>query len=287
MSLHAILYIFDLDIQPPGKKLTALCAANFVGPDGCACPGYKRLARMSGQSVRTVERHLEQLFTEGVFHRVPRPAGVGRNTPSWFRLNAPPERLSSTRSQSPGSAVSRLQRPDTMAAHLISGETTNCAIARRVEQTNETICADTQGLGTRHLSEPSIEESDSESVSESIARIPTQFTEGIASQAHAIWGRTCRDALIALGDGKFKSWIADLQLVAADGRSLTLGARTSFHRDYVRTHLADELAKLSGMEIKVTVVPRSNMANRAGERRSPSQNPQNAPKVSSPTDEKG
>jgi len=66
MSREAIQLVWDLFPEGGGTMITALALANHGGPDGDHIfPSVARVARMTRQSERTVQRHIQAMIEAG------------------------------------------------------------------------------------------------------------------------------------------------------------------------------------------------------------------------------
>lgn len=68
MSVQAMAWAFSVELSP-GPKFTLLALANFADEDGDCYPGQERLAQMTGQDVRTIQRHLKAMEESGILTR--------------------------------------------------------------------------------------------------------------------------------------------------------------------------------------------------------------------------
>ena len=80
MSFQAINWAYNLPVKPAGRKFVLVTLANFATERAEAWPGQKRLARDTGQSVRSVSDHLAALEQEGLISRCERRRKNGSRT---------------------------------------------------------------------------------------------------------------------------------------------------------------------------------------------------------------
>lgn len=69
MSVKAIDWAFEQKIKSPGQKLVLVALANFADDKGHCFPSYATVGKISGQSERTVMRHMASLEEAGLVSR--------------------------------------------------------------------------------------------------------------------------------------------------------------------------------------------------------------------------
>jgi hypothetical protein len=93
MSHWASTWAYEQDIQPCGRKFVLVALAGFADEDGFCYPSQETLAKMTGQDVRSVKRHLKALEADEVIKRQPRWKRAGGRNSDGYTLQAPPSRL--------------------------------------------------------------------------------------------------------------------------------------------------------------------------------------------------
>jgi helix-turn-helix protein len=100
MSIKVSSQVWELKL-PTNEKLLLLALADFADDSGARCyPGKKRLARMTGQSVRQVQRNLQSLKKKNLAVPVHYEKG-GRQKSTEFHLH--PENGEKTETETPAS----------------------------------------------------------------------------------------------------------------------------------------------------------------------------------------
>lgn len=92
MSHWASTWAYEQDIQPCGRKFVLVALAGFADEDGFCYPSQDTLATMTGQEVRSVQRHLVALEKGGLIKRKHRRK-EGHRTSDGYTLQAPASRL--------------------------------------------------------------------------------------------------------------------------------------------------------------------------------------------------
>lgn len=72
MSVKAIAWAFDLEIDDPSAKFVLVAICDHVDEDGWCWPSLSRLARKTGFDRSTVQRSMQKLVDRGLLRRVPR-----------------------------------------------------------------------------------------------------------------------------------------------------------------------------------------------------------------------
>jgi hypothetical protein len=81
MSNRALTWAFEQAVEPAGAKFVLVALADGAGDEDYSCiSGQERLARMTGQGVRTVRRHLDDLERAGLIVRERRKRKDGSRT---------------------------------------------------------------------------------------------------------------------------------------------------------------------------------------------------------------
>lgn len=93
MSHWASSWAYEQDIQPCGRKFVLVALAGFADEDGFCYPSQETLAKMTGQDVRSVKRHLKALENDEVIKRKARWKSAGGRNSDGYTLQAPPDRL--------------------------------------------------------------------------------------------------------------------------------------------------------------------------------------------------
>jgi len=91
MSIHAIGWALDQDVEPTGRKFVLVALANFADTEGRCYPSQRTLAKITSQNERTVRRHLYDLeHINELIKRVEvrRKSDGGRTTDDYY-LQAP------------------------------------------------------------------------------------------------------------------------------------------------------------------------------------------------------
>ena len=109
MSVEAVAWAFAQEVTPAGRKFVLVALANHADAEGRCFPSQKRLAFMTGQSVRAVRDHLAALEEAGLITRVEtrRESDGGRTSDTIF-LNAPPDVLDPSRGADDGGDPDRV-----------------------------------------------------------------------------------------------------------------------------------------------------------------------------------
>lgn len=87
MSITALNWAFSAEVKSPAAKFVLVALSNYADEDGYCYPSQARLARDTGQSDRTVRRHLAQLEADGWITRRQRRRQNGSRTSDAFNLN--------------------------------------------------------------------------------------------------------------------------------------------------------------------------------------------------------
>lgn len=87
MSNRALNWAFDQDVSPAGAKFVLVALADFADEAHSCYPAQERLARMTGQSVASVGRHLTALERAGFIARQRRTSARGYRTSDRFVLH--------------------------------------------------------------------------------------------------------------------------------------------------------------------------------------------------------
>ena len=87
MSNEAIGWAYRQPIESAGKKFVLVALADFADESWTCYPGQARIAAMTGQNVRSVRRHLEELEAEGYIERKRRFLGNGQRTSDRYVIN--------------------------------------------------------------------------------------------------------------------------------------------------------------------------------------------------------
>jgi hypothetical protein len=101
MSHWASTWAYEQDVQPCGRKFVLVALADFADEDGFCYPSQETLAKMTGQDVRTVRRHLKSLENDKLIRRSPRWKKTGGRTSDGYGLLAPASRLKPNRTERP------------------------------------------------------------------------------------------------------------------------------------------------------------------------------------------
>lgn len=122
MSVHALAWAFEQEIEPSGRKFVLVALADHADAQGRCYPSQVRLAFMTGQGVRTVRRHLADLEELGFITRAEtRRESDGGRTSDTVWLNAPPERLDPSHGATEADDRVPTKRPTTPPAKMARG----------------------------------------------------------------------------------------------------------------------------------------------------------------------
>ncbi|MEW8440970.1 MAG: helix-turn-helix domain-containing protein [Candidatus Thiodiazotropha taylori] len=87
MSINAINWAFDQDIESPQAKFVLVSLANHANKDGTCYPGIDTLCRKTAMHRATVIRHIQTLINDKFIKKVIRPGdGSGRKS-NLYQLN--------------------------------------------------------------------------------------------------------------------------------------------------------------------------------------------------------
>lgn len=86
MSVEALSWAFQQDVQPAAKKLVLLALANRADEDGCCYPGYNRLASQCSLDRRTVIRQIDALIEDGLILKKDRVRENGSTTSNMYQI---------------------------------------------------------------------------------------------------------------------------------------------------------------------------------------------------------
>ena len=87
MSITALNWAFSAKVESSNAKFILVALSNFADEDGYCYPSQARLARDTGQSERSVRRHLAQLEADQWITRSERRRKNGSRTSDAFTLN--------------------------------------------------------------------------------------------------------------------------------------------------------------------------------------------------------
>lgn len=86
MSIQALNWAYQQDVEPAARKFVLVTLANYASEDGHCYPSQETLAKMTGQSERTVREHLKALEHDGLIRRDGRRRKDGKRTSDEFFL---------------------------------------------------------------------------------------------------------------------------------------------------------------------------------------------------------
>jgi hypothetical protein len=86
MSHWASAWAYEQPIKLSGRKFILVALANFADAEGFCFPGQDTLADMTGQDVRSVQRHLTALEKDGYIARKHRHKGARRTSDGYTLL---------------------------------------------------------------------------------------------------------------------------------------------------------------------------------------------------------
>lgn len=92
MSIDALKWAKDQEAGSPGAKLVLLVLADYADEHGVSWPSKRKLAKVSEQNPRTIQRHLQHLQKIGLIIVDARSMKDGRQTSNGYRL--PLDRMS-------------------------------------------------------------------------------------------------------------------------------------------------------------------------------------------------
>ncbi len=87
MSITALNWAFSAKVESSNAKFILVALSNYADEDGYCYPSQARLARDTGQSERSVRRHLAQLEADEWITRSERRRKNGSRTSDAFNLN--------------------------------------------------------------------------------------------------------------------------------------------------------------------------------------------------------
>ena len=87
MSITALNWAFSAKVKSSNAKFILVALSNYADEDGYCYPSQARLARDTGQSERSVRRHLAQLEADQWITRSERRRKNGSRTSDAFNLN--------------------------------------------------------------------------------------------------------------------------------------------------------------------------------------------------------
>lgn len=119
MSIKAINWVMNLELDNPGAKMALMVLANYANEDDIAYPSQANIAQKSCQSERAVRRHLSDLESQGVISRTKRTNDQGHYISDLFKLNTD------------------IQRPICPAANLTDGQKRHDPAANLAGNTKE------------------------------------------------------------------------------------------------------------------------------------------------------
>ena len=88
MAFEYIGWAYHQHVSPSAAKFVLVALADSANADGYCFPGQQRLARMTGQSVRSVRAHIKNLEADGYLRRSPRRRKDGSRTSDGYYLPA-------------------------------------------------------------------------------------------------------------------------------------------------------------------------------------------------------
>lgn len=65
MSAEILSLVLSSDLLTPGERLTFAALANYSNADGCCWPAQETIAKSTGSTRETVNRHLKSLEKKG------------------------------------------------------------------------------------------------------------------------------------------------------------------------------------------------------------------------------
>lgn len=127
MSVQAMAWAFDMQMESPSAKLVLLALANFADEEGKCWPSQERLAAMSSQSVDSVQRRLKELVELGFITTIRRARKSSVYCVAWSP-SMKPQSAASSPSMKPQTPTMKPQN-DPMMPHL-------CGIEPSIRTTN-------------------------------------------------------------------------------------------------------------------------------------------------------
>jgi SOS-response transcriptional repressor LexA len=116
MSVDALTWAKKQKTGSPAKKCLLMMLADYADEDGCCWPSQETLARVTEQSIDSVQRQLKQLEDDGLVRRRGRGVRNGRRAVTIYALPMAPDivQLATTpQSAAPQIAASRITTPQT------------------------------------------------------------------------------------------------------------------------------------------------------------------------------
>ncbi len=121
MSIWAQKWAYEQSVTNSGAKFVLVALANFADEEGNCWPSQPTIARMTGQSVRTVRSHLKNLEEGGYISREGRRRQNGSYSSDYFQLLTASENLRPCPAPAAKKPASD-QRQNPPAADFASGE---------------------------------------------------------------------------------------------------------------------------------------------------------------------
>lgn len=264
MSIEAWVAVLHAEIADSPKKAVLAGLANHAGPDGRhAYPSVVRLSVYSGLAERTVTRVLGELVTDGLVSIVRQ--GGGRGHPTEYALDM--ERLAGMRDP-------RLKALDMAVAayrERVSGSQGSDAQGQplgreRVTLTPQRVTLAT-GKGDSLSPEPLITSHNPQEEQEETAAPPPPRT----SRDQTPWNHALLALKKTLNKADYDTWVRDTEILSISNGSVIIGARNSYGAEWLREHVAlnvaAALAHALGRPVKVAfeVAPPSSLPSSLGE----------------------
>ena len=122
MSLAATAWAYRQDPGDPGAKFVLVALADFADEVGSCYPSQSTLARMTGQSDRTVRRHLKAMEKSGLIRRERRFGAGGSRTSDRYVLALSTPGQIDQRSDCPVVTVTSGQNDQRSSGPLTTGQ---------------------------------------------------------------------------------------------------------------------------------------------------------------------
>lgn len=137
MSVWATKWAYEQDVTPCGAKFVLVALADFADAEGHCYPSQKRLAKMTGQSERSVRDHVLMLEEQGFLRRVKRTKADGTRATDEFFLNGPLTAFDPAAKSAGGESLQRQLSPKPPATLSIQPAAKSAAYPLEREPSNE------------------------------------------------------------------------------------------------------------------------------------------------------
>lgn len=231
MTWRHFTWVLTQPIEPAGAKhIATLLAWRATDGDNHSFPTQERLAKESGQGLRTVRRHLGMLERDGWISRTRRRAKDGRYVVDGYLLNVDDNDIEA--------AVAAVKRKP--PANLAGGPAANMAggPAAKNGQASGQIGRASGQIG-QHIE-----------MKDTLRNNTMNLEPGTVER----WQEACDAFRHRYGAATYASWVKPLALHASNALRITLSAPSTFIRDYCRQHYEPFLRERLGVTIEWIVV---------------------------------